>query len=74
MFDIAQLTPASSGSVMIVDDSSENLTLLENMLRRSDLETRSFPLGRLALAAAEYEPPDLILLDINMPEMSGYEV
>ncbi len=35
---------------------------------------RSFPLGRLALAAAMKNPPDLILLDINMPEMNGYEV
>jgi CheY-like chemotaxis protein len=35
---------------------------------------RSFPRGRLALVAAEQEPPDLILLDINMPEMNGYEV
>src|SRR5208283_4281278 len=37
-------------------------------------EVRSFPLGRLALAAAMKSPPDLILLDINMPEMNGYEV
>jgi response regulator RpfG family c-di-GMP phosphodiesterase len=35
---------------------------------------RAFPRGRLALAAAAQEPPDLILLDINMPEMNGYEV
>jgi CheY-like chemotaxis protein len=33
-----------------------------------------FPRGRLALAAASQNPPDLFLLDINMPEMNGYEV
>jgi len=32
------------------------------------------PSGKLAIAAAQRDPPDLILLDINMPEMNGYEV
>jgi CheY-like chemotaxis protein len=59
---------------MVVDDNPANLKLLEDMLRRHGYEVRSFPRGRLALAAAEQEPPDLILLDINMPEMNGYEV
>ncbi len=59
---------------MIVDDNPANLKLLEDMLRQHGYEVRSFPRGRLALAAADQEPPDLILLDINMPEMNGYEV
>src|SRR5580658_7353463 len=59
---------------MIVDDNPANLKLLEDMLLRQGHEVRSFPLGRLALAAATKNPPDLILLDINMPEMNGYEV
>src|SRR5664279_1028171 len=59
---------------MVVDDNPANLKLLEDMLRKQRYEVRSFPLGRLALAAAAQEPPDLILLDINMPEMNGYEV
>ena len=59
---------------MVVDDNPANLKLLEEMLRLHRYEVRSFPRGRLALAAAEQEPPDLILLDINMPEMNGYEV
>ena len=59
---------------MVVDDNPANLKLLEDMLRKQRYEVRSFPLGRLALAAAEQEPPDLILLDINMPEINGYEV
>ncbi len=44
------------------------------MLRQRGHEVCSFPRGRLALARAAQHPPDLILLDINMPEMNGYEV
>jgi two-component system sensor histidine kinase/response regulator len=57
-----------------VDDNPANLKLLEDILRQRGHSVRSFPLGRLALAAATKNPPDLILLDINMPEMNGYEV
>src|SRR5690349_6214425 len=60
--------------IMIVDDNPANLKLLEDMLVQKGHEVRCFPLGRLALAAVAKKSPDLILLDINMPEMSGYEV
>jgi len=60
--------------IMIVDDNPANLKLLEDMLLAPGHQVRSFPLGRLALAAAKKHTPDLILLDINMPEMNGYEV
>lgn len=64
----------TQGNVMIVDDEPANLALLEDMLVRQGHEVRSLPLGRLALAAAAKHPPDLMLLDLNMPEMNGYEV
>ncbi len=60
--------------IMIVDDNPANLKLLEDMLVQQGHKVRSFPLGRLALSAAMKQQPDLILLDINMPEMDGYEV
>jgi len=64
----------TQADIMIVDDNPANLKLLENMLAQQGHEVHAFPLGRLALAAAARNPPDLILLDINMPEMNGYDV
>jgi len=62
------------GNVMVVDDQPANLKLMEDMLRQVGYRVRSFPRGRMALNAAAQQPPDLILLDINMPEMDGFEV
>ena len=60
--------------IMVVDDMPANLKLLEEMLKARGCQVHPFSCGQLALAAAATEPPDLILLDINMPEMNGYEV
>ncbi|NIV40735.1 MAG: SpoIIE family protein phosphatase, partial [Anaerolineae bacterium] len=65
---------ASTGDVLIVDDTPANLRLLAQMLAENGFQVRPVPDGALALAAVQMEPPDLILLDIRMPEMSGYEV
>ncbi len=61
-------------SILVVDDTSANLQLLAGMLKDRGYKVRPAPTGKLALLAAERDPPDLILLDINMPEMNGYEV
>lgn len=63
-----------TGNIMIVDDTPENLRLLDEILSSRGHQVCLFPRGALALRAAEESPPDLILLDINMPEMDGYEV
>ena len=58
---------------MIVDDTPANLDLLRSMLAAPGYRVTVFPSGVSALAAATLRPPDLILLDILMPEMDGYE-
>ena len=60
--------------IMAVDDQPANLKLLEELLAQKGHVVRSFPRGRLALEAAARTPPDLVLLDIDMPEMSGFKV
>lgn len=63
-----------NSTIMVVDDNPENLKLLQMMLQAQTYRVVTFPRGALALQAAEKHPPDLILLDINMPEMDGFEV
>ena len=68
------MTENRSNRVLIIDDVPVNLSLLEGILLERQFEVASFPRGRLALAAMETNPPDLVLLDVSMPEMNGYEV
>lgn len=62
------------GDILIVDDTLDNLRLLSAMLTAQGYEVRSVPNGSTALMGVQAQPPDLILLDITMPVMSGYEV
>ncbi len=60
--------------ILIVDDTPDNLHLLSRMLTRQGYNVRKALNGTMALTEAQTVPPDLILLDIMMPEMDGYEV
>lgn len=59
---------------MVVDDNQTNLKLVSRMLNDGGHRVETFQRGADALSHAEYQPPDLVLLDINMPEMDGFEV
>ncbi|MDA3926594.1 MAG: response regulator [Kiritimatiellae bacterium] len=61
-------------NILVVDDTPANLNLLAGMLKKHGYRVRPVPSGKLAIKAVQSEKPDLILLDIRMPEMSGYEV
>jgi signal transduction histidine kinase len=61
-------------SIMVVDDTPVNLRLLTGMLKERGYKVRPVANGKFALQTAKHDPPDLILLDILMPEMNGYEV
>lgn len=65
---------APTATIMVVDDIPANLKLLEEMLQRQGYRVMQFPRGAMALKAATKNPPDLILLDVMMPEMDGFEV
>lgn len=64
----------SSSRILVVDDLIDNLFLLQTVLEAEGYEVDTADNGRLALAKVEQLPPDLILVDVMMPDMNGYEV
>ena len=60
--------------VLIIDDNPQNVLLIQARLQRAGFDVASASDGPSGLEAASSEPPDLILLDIMMPGMDGYEV
>ncbi|MGC9526359.1 MAG: hybrid sensor histidine kinase/response regulator [Limnospira sp.] len=67
-------TSQPQADLLIVDDTPDNLRLLSQMLLEEGYKVRKAINGRRALQAVEAEPPDLILLDIMMPDLDGYQV
>ncbi len=61
-------------NILVVDDTLDNLKVLTAMLARQGYKVRSALNGPTALKSARAVAPDLVLLDINMPEMDGYQV
>ncbi|BAZ15209.1 response regulator receiver modulated translation initiation factor IF-2 [Calothrix sp. NIES-4071] len=64
----------SAYRILVVDDLVDNLVLLQIILETEGYEVETALSGSLALAQITASPPDLILLDVRMPDMDGYEV
>lgn len=67
-------TELNKGNILIVDDTPENLQVLSATLSERGYKVRGVVNGKMAIRAARAAVPDLILLDIRMPNMNGYEV
>ena len=65
---------ASNGKILVVDDNVSLVRMLEGVLLRNDFEVIVAYDGEEALAKVKAQPPDLIVLDIVMPRLNGYEV
>ena len=67
------MTDRAGTTILVVDDTPENVTLLSRILKLSGYDVDVADNGAQAIESAKMRPPDLILLDINMPVMDGFE-
>jgi len=74
MFDFNKKKFNEKPLIMIIDDNNENIQVLGNILEQNGYDTAVFLDGKSAIKFTSTENPSLILLDIMMPEMDGYEV
>ena len=68
------MSETGNGNILVVDDTPQTLQLLVGILSGANYTVRPADSGALALASVLAYPPELVLLDVNMPEMSGFEV
>jgi CheY-like chemotaxis protein len=68
------LSDHSNFHILVVDDLSDNRFLLQTVLETEGYRVDTAEDGRTALAKVEAAPPDLILMDVMMPDLNGYEV
>ncbi|MEM6430671.1 MAG: response regulator, partial [Deinococcota bacterium] len=67
-------TMSQLGDVLVVDDTELNLRMISQVLRKEGYQTRAVNSGAAALQAVQDAIPEVILLDITMPDIDGYEV
>src|SRR3954464_601440 len=63
-----------NGTILVVDDDSQALALLVGVLEKEGYEVQPADSGKLALVSVAAQPPDMVLLDLRMPGMDGFEV
>ncbi len=61
-------------TILVIDDTPANLEILVKMFQKNGFRVKAATSGQMGIRSAENDPPDIVLLDVSMPEMNGYEV
>jgi len=71
---MADSTAVPPASILVIDDETENLKLVGDLLSAQGYTVRLLPQAQIALQSAQANPPDLVLLDSRLPDMDGYQL